>query len=225
MAKKKKSDESRSQPTSRSGHSVSPRARAEVATLDLSTYLPFRLGILSQRLLREASLIYKRASTPLTTPQWMVVCIVANHQPLLASEISRVSLIDEVGVSRAVASLERLDLVSRQKSRQDQRVLEISLTASGHALYRELAAKMQEQALLIQAAITREELQMFLGLLGRLDAVTTSMEELRRLYGEAADVSELFAELPAAARPRPEIPHEMSGLSTLFPLNLQLKRR
>lgn len=193
--------------------------------LELSCYLPFRVGILSQRLLREASLIYKKARLPLTTPQWMVFCVLANYQPLVASEISRISLIDEVGVSRAVASLKRLGLVIRTKSRQDQRVLEISLTESGWVFYLELAARMEEQQALIQAAVTQEEFRMFLGLIDRLDGVMNSMADLRHIYGEAADVSEIYAGLPGSRAGRPDISRAIMAQAIPFGVNLHTKRR
>lgn len=169
---------------------------AERRELDFSTYLPFRLGVLSQRLLRESASTYKKGPIPLTTPQWMVFSIIANYQPLVASEISRISLIDEVGVSRAVAGLQRLHLVIRRRSRQDQRVLEISLTEAGLEFYREMAAKMFDQQALIQAAVTPDELRMLLGLVGRLDAVCASMADLRRIYGEAVDVRDVVSSIP-----------------------------
>lgn len=212
MARKQKARE-RSEdllPSDDGGSSIDKRELRE--GLELSSYLPFRVGTLSQRLLREAALVYKGARLPLTTPQWMVLCIVAGYQPLVASEISRISLIDEVGVSRVLMRIEKLGLVTRTRSRRDQRVLEISLTAAGWALYHELAAGMEAQQAFIKAALTQEEFQMLLGLIDRLDAVMNSSAAVRRVSNDVAEADEIT---PAgsgkkAATPDPSPPSETS---------------
>src|SRR2546430_3945893 len=66
----------------------------------LQEYLPYRLAVVATRMLREAARVYKTRRNPLTTAQWRVLAILANHEPLTATEICRISMLDKVAISR-----------------------------------------------------------------------------------------------------------------------------
>jgi hypothetical protein len=59
----------------------------------LEDYLPYRLAVVAARMLRDASRIYKGRTDALTTPQWRTMAILANHEPLTAAVISRISIL------------------------------------------------------------------------------------------------------------------------------------
>src|SRR5207302_2972502 len=108
----------------------------------LNDYLPYRLAVIATRMLREASQVYKRRPDPLTTPQWRVLAILANFEPLTATEIGRISMLDKVAISRALAQLQRRGFVARQSIRDDRRALHVTLTAGGWRYYNDLVPEM-----------------------------------------------------------------------------------
>jgi DNA-binding MarR family transcriptional regulator len=136
----------------------------------LKDYLPYRLGVVATRMLREAGRIYKRFDDPLTTPEFRVIAILANFQPLGATEISKISMLDKVAVSRAVAQLTRRGFVTRSRTRQDQRILEVTLTSDGWSHYSKLIPLMRKQESALRAVINPTELNRLFGILDRYDA-------------------------------------------------------
>jgi len=145
-------------------------AAYESDVLWLRDYLPYRLGVVATRMLREAGRIYKQYDDRLTTPEFRVVAILANFQPLGASEISKVSMLDKVAVSRALAQLTRRGLVTRARTRRDQRILEVTLTAYGWDNYRKLVPLIRKQESALRAVINPAELNKLFGILDRYDA-------------------------------------------------------
>jgi DNA-binding MarR family transcriptional regulator len=126
-----------------------PQKPSHEDILWLEDYLPYRLAVVAARMLRDAARIYKGRRNPLTTPQWRVLGILANFEPLNATEIGRISMLDKVAVSRALAQLHKRGFVARQRMRDDRRIRYVSLTAAGWRYYSELVPEMirQEQAL------------------------------------------------------------------------------
>jgi len=86
----------------------------------LQDYLPYRMAVVAARMLRDASRVYKSRRNPLTTPQWRSLGILANHEPLTATELCRISMLDKVAISRALAQLQRRGFVTRQRIDNDR---------------------------------------------------------------------------------------------------------
>jgi len=84
---------------------AAPPVKADL--LWLNDYLPYRMAVVAARMLREAGRVYKRRRDPLNTPQWRVLGILANHEPLTASEISKISMLDKVAISRTLVEMVR----------------------------------------------------------------------------------------------------------------------
>ncbi len=154
----------------------------------LKDYLPYRMAIVAASMLRESGHVYKRDRQPLTTPQWRIIAILANFQPLVASEISKISMLSKVAVSRALAELVRRSFVTRRRTRQDQRSLEVTLTSQGWRYYSRLVPLMRQQEQVLRAVLAPAELARLFLLLDQFDAFFAALQERRRLYGEAADL-------------------------------------
>ena len=71
----------------------------------LRDFLFYRIPVAASYMLRETSLVCASQRATLTTAQWRIISILANHPSLLATEISRISMLDEVAVSRALSVL------------------------------------------------------------------------------------------------------------------------
>jgi len=135
----------------------------------LNDYLPYRLAVIATRMLREASQVYKRRPDPLTTPQWRVLAILANFEPLTATEIGRISMLDKVAISRALAQLQRRGLVARQRIRDDRRALHVTLTAGGWRCYNDLVPEMKRQEQALRQVLPPAELKKLFEMLEQFD--------------------------------------------------------
>lgn len=175
-------------------------ATAEPDILWLNDYLPYRFGVAATRMLREAARVYKQHSDPLTTPEWRVMCILSNFEPLVASEISRISMLDKVAVSRALSQLGARGLVARDRNRQDRRVLEVTLTRDGWRLYEALAPLMRQQEQLLRSIIDPEDVARVFAILDRFDAFFADLTAQRGRYGEV-DVESVLRNTRKVRRP------------------------
>lgn len=136
----------------------------------LQDYLPYRLAVVATRMLRDASRVYKSRRNPLTTPQWRSLGILANHEPLTATELCRISMLDKVAISRAIAQLQRRGFVTRQRIDGDRRARKINLTAAGWRYYNELVPDLRRQEDTLRAVLREGELERLYALLDRFDA-------------------------------------------------------
>jgi DNA-binding MarR family transcriptional regulator len=77
-------------------------------------------------------------------PEWWVVVTLGELGPTTAKAIGSHSHMHKTKVSRAVALLERRNLVSRRANRADLREAFLSLTPAGRDIYDELAPMAHE---------------------------------------------------------------------------------
>ena len=135
----------------------------------LQDYLPYRLAVVATRMLRDAARVYKSRRNPLTTAQWRTLGILANHEPLTATELCRISMLDKVAISRALAQLQRRGFVTRQRTDHDARARTVHLTATGWRYYNELVPQMKQQEQTLRALLKEGELERLYELLDRFD--------------------------------------------------------
>ena len=136
----------------------------------LADYLPYRLAVVATRMLRDASRVYKSRRNPLTTAQWRTMAILANHEPLTATELCRISMLDKVAISRALGQLQRRGFVARQRLPDDARARQVTLTAAGWRYYNDLVPEMKRQEQTFRALLNEGELDQLYALLERFDA-------------------------------------------------------
>ena len=135
----------------------------------LQDYLPYRLAVVATRMLRDAAQVYKSRRNPLTTAQWRTLAILANHEPLTATELCRISMLDKVAISRALAQLQRRGFLTRQRTDHDARARTVHLTAAGWRYYNELAPQMKRQEQTLRTLLKDGELERLYALLDRFD--------------------------------------------------------
>ena len=83
----------------------------------LRDFLFYRIPVAASYMLKETALVCAKEKPALPTAQWRIISILANHPTLLATEISRISMLDEVAVSRALSLLARRGFVQKRKAR------------------------------------------------------------------------------------------------------------
>jgi DNA-binding MarR family transcriptional regulator len=135
--------------------------------LDLEHFLPYRLSVLSNTVSSALAGAYARRFG-LTIPQWRVVAVLARSPGLSAAGVAERTAMDKVAVSRAVAGLARSGRVRRVQAVSDRRRSVLTLTARGHAVYRQIVplALAYERRLL--GELSPAEQAQFDRLLGRL---------------------------------------------------------
>jgi DNA-binding MarR family transcriptional regulator len=136
----------------------------------LHDYLPYRLAVVATRMLREAARVYKGRRNPLTTAQWRTLAILANHEPLTATELCRVSMLDKVAISRALGQLQRRGFVARQRLPDDGRARQVTLTAAGWRCYNDLVPQIKRQEQTLRTVLEAGELETLYAMLERFDA-------------------------------------------------------
>jgi len=111
----------------------------------------------------------------LSIPEWRVLAVLARHPGLSAAEVARLTRMDAVAVSRAVARLLAAGRLRRTIARDDRRRSVLAVTAAGTAVYREvapLALGYERELLATLGAAERAALDR------ALDALTTRAQAL-----------------------------------------------
>lgn len=107
-------------------------------TIDLDRFLPYRLSVLTNVVSSTIAEAYQQRFG-LSIPEWRVLAVLARHPGVSAAEVARLTRMDAVAVSRAVARLLSAGRLRRTIARDDRRRSVLAVTATGTAVYREVA--------------------------------------------------------------------------------------
>lgn len=107
-------------------------------TIDLDRFLPYRLSVLTNVVSSTIADAYQQRFG-LSIPEWRVLAVLARHPGVSAAEVARLTRMDAVAVSRAVARLLAAGRLRRTIARDDRRRSVLAVTATGTAVYREVA--------------------------------------------------------------------------------------
>jgi DNA-binding MarR family transcriptional regulator len=108
------------------------------AELHLDRFLPYRLSVLSN-LVSQALAEQYQARFGLSIPQWRVMANLGRTAPMSANEVAERTSMDKVKVSRAIASMQALDLLTRETDPRDNRMVSLKLSAKGRRIYEGIA--------------------------------------------------------------------------------------
>lgn len=122
---------------------------AEKKTLQLETFLPYRLSVLSNTVSLAIAGAYQERFG-LTIPEWRVIAILARTPNLSAAEVAQRTAMDKVAVSRAVTTLLGAKRIERKITKSDRRRSALRLSKAGERVYAEVVpfALAYERALL-----------------------------------------------------------------------------
>ncbi|SFQ06865.1 DNA-binding transcriptional regulator, MarR family [Roseivivax halotolerans] len=123
----------------------------------LSTFLPYRLAVLSERVSRRLSVEYGR-SHDLSVAEWRVLAHLSRCGAVSVREIHGCVNLDKPRVSRAVSRLEAQGLVSKAPVDLDGRLVAISLTEKGRAIFADIVPKAHAVERRLLDAIAPEDL-------------------------------------------------------------------
>lgn len=126
--------------------------------LKLDRFLPYRLSVLTNQISRSLAEQYQ-SEFGITRPQWRVLAVLGETDPLSANELAERTAMDKVAVSRAVSALVNSQLVSQTDDQHDKRRSRLSLTVKGEQTYAAIvpAALAFQQRLL--DALSKDDIQ------------------------------------------------------------------
>lgn len=154
----------------------------------LATFFPYRV----RTFYRDVSLSVQAVYAPahgLTPAEWRTMAVLAEHEPMSATQIVARSSMDKVNVSRAVAGLEKAGLLARHVDPADRRRALLRLTPRGRAVLADLVPRV--------LAVERQ----------LLDGLTdTECDTLVRLMQRVRDNAAALREDAAAAPDRERLP-------------------
>lgn len=110
----------------------------ESAPLQLEHFLPYQLNVVANLVSQALSRVYARRYR-IGVPEWRVLVTLGQYGVMTGKAVGAHTHMHKTKVSRAVALLERRKLLLRRSNRADKRESFLSLTASGRAMYEELA--------------------------------------------------------------------------------------
>jgi len=104
--------------------------------LDLATYLPYRLSILSNTVSGAIAALYEERHG-LSVAEWRIMAILGMERslPLTQKDLCIRTRMDKVQVSRAVKRLLEAGYVAREVDNDDRRRAHLQLTRQGWAVY------------------------------------------------------------------------------------------
>jgi DNA-binding MarR family transcriptional regulator len=153
-------------------------------SLKLDAFLPYRLSITSN-LVSEAIATSYEALFGLTIPEWRLIAVIAEHDGITQQTLGTRTEMDKVTVSRAAIALVDRGLVDRIPNPGDRRSHRLILTATGRALYAQVAPKALELEARIFGAFGAEELANFVTMLQRIDRVVMEARKAADKPGSA----------------------------------------
>jgi DNA-binding MarR family transcriptional regulator len=145
-------------------------AVADVPTLQLGDFVPFRLNRLAAEVSEHLAGIY-RERFGLDVPEWRVMATVGPEHGCTAQYIASSTRMHKTRVSRAIAHLEERGLMTRVTSSEDRREMELRLTKAGQRMYAELVPLALERERALLACMSKEQLRAFRDGLDRLEMV------------------------------------------------------
>lgn len=145
--------------------------------LDLDDFLPYRLNVLAKRVSRELARRYQDRFG-ISIPEWRTMAILGREQPLSSNDIVERSHMDKAKVSRAVTALVEAGHLLRETHPSDQRLLRLSFTPSGRALYEKVAPLALEWEQQWLSCLSAEELDTYRTLSTKLEARLSDLSRL-----------------------------------------------
>lgn len=130
----------------------------------LADFLPYQLSIASNAVSTRIAEQYRRRFA-LRTTEWRIMAVLGDSGPLTQRQLTQLTLMDKVPVSRACKELEQRGLAERTPNEADGRSHLLQLTTEGrgvHAGIMPLAKKIEAELFSVLDAGEREQLRTML---------------------------------------------------------------
>ena len=136
--------------------------------LNLDTFLPYRLSVLSNRVSDAIARQYSERFN-LSIPEWRIIAVLGQSPDLSARDVAARTAMGKVQVSRAVTGLVSARRVARTEDATDARITRLTLTARGRAIYEEVAPLALHLESLLLSSLSAQERTTLRDLMHKLD--------------------------------------------------------
>lgn len=144
-------------------------------TLDLDAFVPFQLSVTANAVSDVIARAY-RNRFGLRVPEWRLVAILAQSPGLTPQQVCARAALDKITVSRAAKALLARGLIRAQANADDRRSHRLELTATGAALYREVAPAALALEAEMLGSLGAAERRTLSGLLARVRGAAAAIE-------------------------------------------------
>ena len=174
--------------------------RSRQQPIDLRKTVTFRLLGIAGKLTQGFINTYT-ARFGIGLPEWRTLGMLGQFGPLPSIRIAELAEMDRGAISRAVAALERLDLVRRVQDPGHKRRQAIALTAGGRRLHAEVSEFARWRHARLGELLSRAELAMLDTTLDKLDQWAEELRSDQQADSAsiAAPVGHRAAEIPGPA--------------------------
>jgi DNA-binding MarR family transcriptional regulator len=128
------------------------------ALLELETFLPYRLSVLSNTLSQAIARVYEKRFN-LSVTEWRAMAVLGHCSDISAREVAERTAMDKVAVSRAVARLLAKGHIERGTASHDKRQSVLRLSDEGWKIYDQVAPLALEHEQRLLAHLDEEERQ------------------------------------------------------------------
>jgi DNA-binding MarR family transcriptional regulator len=115
-----------------------------------------------------------RRAFSLSEEEWRILAVPGARLQLATKEISRLTTLDKMNVSRALQALEARGILRRAHDPDDGRERIVMLTIQGRALYRRIIALALEREAALLGVLTAAEIEMLDKLIRKLSAAASA---------------------------------------------------
>ena len=112
--------------------------KTDEQTVRLASFLPYRINNLAKRISDSLAMTYAERFN-VSIPEWRVIAVLGENSAITSKTISHITLMDKTKVSRAVSDLLEKGVVKKQTLQSDGRAFNLSLSAKGKKLYRQIS--------------------------------------------------------------------------------------
>lgn len=144
----------------------------------LSSFLPYRLAVLSERVSRRLSVEYGRTHG-LAVAEWRVLVHLLRCGAVSIRDIHNCVNLEKPRVSRAVSRLEAEGLVQKTQGDGDGRLVAISLTDAGRTVLADIIPAATRIERHLTDAVSPEDLDTFFHVMERMHAVLDADPEAK----------------------------------------------
>jgi DNA-binding MarR family transcriptional regulator len=136
--------------------------------LDLESFLPYRLSILSNTISTALAESYSERFG-LSIPEWRVMAILGRYAGISAAQVAERTAMDKVAVSRAVSRLLKAGRIRRRFANADRRRSILELSPAGRRIYQRLTPMLLRYQQDLLAALDAGQRQQLHRILAQLD--------------------------------------------------------
>jgi DNA-binding MarR family transcriptional regulator len=153
-----------------------PAALNLTQRLVFQNFLPCRFKAINERTLRQLADTHE--SVGISAPEFNIMVILSEHDDVSSRDINKTTGMDKATITRALDRLIDKAHISRTKSKEDNRLIKLKLTAKGKRAF----VQIEENALAWEREFVKgvkiNELNSLLNILSKLDANLDRVDNL-----------------------------------------------